>query len=214
MIDDVTPSVAAVGACSVAEACRGVPARFYGDGVPTRSLSNLMFARFEIMVYSIGMAKMTMLEDPMWQRRMIARDVLVGKPPGPTYPYEEYKAALQKHGFEIPHRNTLLTDMNWAREAIISMPEAKDVKSWLTNLMIFTTSKSYQDGKHANTVAAGKLLAELTGALAPQVVEDNSVNIAAYLRGQPTDEGDVIDVEQSGEDGAQEDQVADRFLGL
>lgn len=145
---------------------------------------------------------------------MIARDVLVGLPPGPRYPYDEYKAKLIQNGFEIPHHNTLRNDMEWARQAIIEMPEARDVKSWLTNLMIFTTSKSYQDGKHGNTVAAGKLLAELTGALAPTVVEDNSVNIAAYLRGEPADEGDVIDVEQSGEGGTNEDSDADRLLGI
>ena len=115
---------------------------------------------------------------------MVARDTLVGLPPGP-YPIEKFRDNLKSNGIDVPTLQQLYRDLKWAREAIMTVPEAKDVKSWLANLMMFTASRTYQDGQHKESIAAGKLLAELTGALQPQVVEDNSVNIAAYLQGGP-----------------------------
>ena len=129
------------------------------------------------------MAKMTRLEDPYYKRLAIARDTLVGHPPGP-YPIEEYKRNLEKHGLEVPGQTRIYGDLRDAREAMLEMPEVSEVKSWLSHLMMHLTSKSYKKGKYQSAIGGGKLLAELTGALAPPQEQDRSVDIAQYLQDQ------------------------------
>lgn len=127
------------------------------------------------------MAKMTSLEDPKLKRIAIARDVLVGCPPGPL-PLDEYHRELKKHGITPPKQRQTYDDLKDARELMAKMPETAEVKSWLSHLMIYLTSKSYKSGKYQSAIAGGKLLAELTGALAPPQEQDRSVDIARYLQ--------------------------------
>ena len=52
--------------------------------------------------------------------------------------------------------------------------------------MMHVGAKAYREEKFPAAVQAGRLLAELTGALAPEKEEDRSVDIAEYLQLQPT----------------------------
>ena len=127
------------------------------------------------------MAKMTSLEDPRLKRIAIARDTLVGGVPGPL-PVAEYKANLRQHGIEVPSKVTVYQDLKDAREAMAAVPEVSEVKSWLSHLMMHLTSKAYKKGKFQSAIGGGKLLADLTGALAPAQEVDRSVEIARYLQ--------------------------------
>ena len=141
----------------------------------------------------MGMALITRLENPKFKRIAIARDTMVGWPPGP-FPVEEYKNNLRAHGIAVPKStDTIYGDLNEARELMLKIPEATEVKSWLSHLMLHLTSKAYQKGKYTAAVSGGKLLAELTGALVPPQEEDRSVDIAAYLQLQPMRLGEGAD---------------------
>ena len=127
------------------------------------------------------MGKGTRLEDGHLKRIIIARDTLVGHPPGPL-PVNEYKANLVKHGCTVPKRRQIYLDLQNAREAMAAVPEVSEVKSWLSHLMMHLTSKAYKKGKFQSAIGGGKLLADLTGALAPPQEVDRSVEIARYLQ--------------------------------
>ena len=146
----------------------------------------------------MGMPAITSLENPKLKRIAIARDTMVGLPPGP-FPVDQYKANLKKHGIKVPSKDTIYTDMNAAREIMLKIPDKDDVKSWLSHLMMHLTSKAYQKGKYTAAVSGGKLLAELTGALAPPQEEDRSVDIATYLQLQliPSGEDMVHDAQDN-----------------
>ena len=146
----------------------------------------------------MGMPAITSLENPKLKRIAIARDTMVGWPPGP-FPVDQYKANLKKHGIAVPSKNTIYEDMNAAREIMLKIPESGEVKSWLSHLLYHLTSKAYHKGKYTAAVSGGKLLAELTGALAPPQEEDRSVDIATYLQLQliPSGEDMVHDAQDN-----------------